>query len=42
MRTDVRIVRNGLRTKLFETLQPSYHALKAVAVRAVYGPGRTL
>jgi CelD/BcsL family acetyltransferase involved in cellulose biosynthesis len=42
MRTDIRIVRAGLRTKLFETLQPSYLALKAVAVRAVYGPGRSL
>jgi CelD/BcsL family acetyltransferase involved in cellulose biosynthesis len=31
-----------LRSTLFDLVQPSYRALKAAAVRVVYGPGRTV
>ena len=41
LRTDVRLVRNGVRTALFDTMVPWYRAVKALAVRAVYGPRRT-
>jgi CelD/BcsL family acetyltransferase involved in cellulose biosynthesis len=34
--------RPGLRSTLFDVVQPAYRALKAAAVRVVYGPGRTI
>ena len=42
LRADVRLVRNGVRTALFDTTVPWYRAVKALAVRAVYGPRRTV
>jgi CelD/BcsL family acetyltransferase involved in cellulose biosynthesis len=41
LRADVRLVRNGVRTALFDAMVPWYRAVKALAVRAVYGPRRT-
>jgi CelD/BcsL family acetyltransferase involved in cellulose biosynthesis len=37
-----RLERPVLRSTLFDLVQPSYRALKAAAVRVVYGPGRTV
>lgn len=42
MTTHHRLTRHSVRSTLFSAIQPTYRAIKAAAVRVVYGPGRTI
>ena len=40
--THYRVTRKGIRAAAFDAVQPAYKALKGLAARLVYGPGRTV